>query len=41
MAADLFTVDCVFLRRYYVLLLIEIERRVVHILAFTTNPNSR
>jgi transposase InsO family protein len=38
-ATDLFHVDTVLLRRYYVLFVIELERRVVQVLGTTTNPN--
>ena len=37
-AADFFTVDSVILRRDYVLFMIEVERRVGHVLGVTANP---
>jgi putative transposase len=38
-ACDFFTVDSVWLTRYYVLFFIEIESRRVHLCGITTNPN--
>jgi hypothetical protein len=38
MATDFFTVDTVLLRRYYVLFVIEVERRVVHLCVPNTHP---
>src|SRR5205823_9169016 len=38
LACDLFTVDTVLLRGYYVLFFIELDRRRVHLADITTNP---
>jgi putative transposase len=38
-ATDFFHVDTVLLRRYYVLFVIEVQSRVMHVFGATTNPN--
>jgi hypothetical protein len=38
LARDFFTVETISLRRFYVLFLIELERRRVHLAGCTTNP---
>jgi len=40
LACDFFTLDTVWLRRYYVLVVLSLERRRIEYLAVTANPNS-
>lgn len=37
-ATDFFPVDTVLLRRFYVLIFLEVDTRIVHVVGITTNP---
>ena len=41
MECDFFTVDTLFLRRFYVLFFVELATRRVHLAGITTNPDGR